>query len=65
MELKYIIHCNSVSLHVFLGCAFAQYKSKEAAEKCIAAAQDDKEVSSLSCSFSKSCCSYIYNILYQ
>lgn len=64
--IKYSIHSNSVSLHIFLGCAFAQYKSKEAAEKCIAAAaQDDKEVSSLSCSSSKSCCSYIFNILYQ
>lgn len=26
------------------GCAFAQFKSKEAADRCIAAAQDEAEV---------------------
>ncbi|XP_077049745.1 RNA-binding protein 28 isoform X2 [Siphateles boraxobius] len=43
-ELKYVrVVMNSDTGHS-KGCAFAQYKSKEAAEKCIAAAaQDDKE----------------------
>lgn len=26
------------------GCAFAQFKSKDAADRCIAAAQDESEV---------------------
>lgn len=34
---------NCVSL-IELGCAFAQFKTKEAADKCIAAAQDEAEV---------------------
>lgn len=29
---------------MFPGCAFAQFKSKEAADKCIAASQDESEV---------------------
>lgn len=29
---------------VLLGCAFCQFKTKEAADKCIAVAQDEAEV---------------------
>lgn len=33
-----------LNLRLFLGCAFAQFKTKEAAEKCMAAAEEDSEV---------------------
>lgn len=32
---------------IFSGCAFAQYRSKESADQCIAAAQDESEVINL------------------
>ncbi|XP_045544194.1 RNA-binding protein 28-like [Salmo salar] len=43
-ELKYIKICLHPDTEHSKGIAFAQFKSKEAAEKCIAAAEDESEV---------------------
>ncbi|XP_059362756.1 RNA-binding protein 28 isoform X1 [Carassius carassius] len=42
-ELKYVRVVMSVDTGYSKGCAFAQFKSKEAADKCIVAAEDEKE----------------------
>ncbi|KAF4101199.1 RNA-binding protein 28 [Onychostoma macrolepis] len=42
-ELKYVRVVMSVDTGYSKGCAFAQFKTKEAADKCIAAAEDEKE----------------------
>uniref|UniRef100_A0A672LTN6 RNA-binding protein 28-like n=1 Tax=Sinocyclocheilus grahami TaxID=75366 RepID=A0A672LTN6_SINGR len=42
-ELKYVRVVMSVDTGYSKGCAFAQFKSKEAADKCIAAAAEDEK----------------------
>lgn len=46
-ELSYVRVVMNPDTGVSKGCAFAQFKSKEAAEKCIAAALDEKEFSGI------------------
>lgn len=44
-----LLRATHVGFVLLAGCAFAQFKTKEAADRCIAAAQDESEVICKAC----------------